>query len=194
MTVKKTKLLISILLISIFSIGCASRRAAFKPGFDIKKIRTIGLGKFGDFGSYPGSGGAVRDEFTRQLIRAGFNISEEDKGVDVILSATLTQYIPEKRYLFYSPKTEEGKQTIKIIPPLEIGGTGVYSLGSSIGPGGEEGRILVSNAVAGISARLLDPVTNEVIWTDSYTYEGFDIRGSIEICVNFLLKPLILGE
>jgi hypothetical protein len=184
--------------VSVFLAGgCAMRMAAVKPGFEIKTIRTVALGQFTGTGQYQGSGDTVRDEFARQLLKSGFVVKRAGENADAVLSATVTQYSPERRFLFYTPQSQSQAQQqtqINLVQPLEIGGSNVYSLGSAMGVNSDESKILVSNASAGVSASLIDPAKGEILWSDSFSYEGFDIQWAVESVVNRLVKSLITGK
>ncbi|MBU2567387.1 MAG: hypothetical protein KJ967_01260 [Elusimicrobia bacterium] len=172
--------------------GCVSHpRVAIKRGYDISKIKTIGLGRFTNFANYENSGDVARDEFARQLILMGFIVKQSEEGVDAVLEGGISQFAPSKKYLFYAGEKQPGVTTQVVVsaPAIEISGSNVYYLGRAFGLR-DESQILVSNATVGISARLIDTATNEIIWTNSFTYEGLDVQMAVENVVNFLVRSI----
>ncbi|OGS19628.1 MAG: hypothetical protein A3J83_04870 [Elusimicrobia bacterium RIFOXYA2_FULL_40_6] len=172
----------------VFLSGCATgNRSAVKQGYDFTKVQTIGIGNFaGD------SGASVSGEFIRQLLRSGYNVktSVTDSDVDLILEGNVDQYIPQKQYLFYN-SGKNNTNTVVVTPPVsEISGANTYSLGTPFGLG-DKAEVIVSNATVGITARLVDTKTHEIVWTNSYSYESFDIKGAIESTVGYLISSFV---
>jgi hypothetical protein len=189
----KYKIYLRLIFCILFVSGCVSSRIAFKPGYDFTKVTTIGLGDFNSFMGYRTSGELVRDAFTRQFIRAGYTVKQSINNVDVIVTGSVTDFSPSKRYLFYSGNAGENTQVIVTSPALEISGSNVYNLGTAFGLG-TSAQILVSNATAGVTARLIDPGTNEIVWSNSFSYEGLDIQTAVEGVVNHLVKSIIVKK
>jgi len=169
-------------------ISCAPR-VAIKKGFDFTKIKTIGIGEITPEG--PGSE-IVKDEFTREFILMGYNVKRSIKDVDIILSGAITEYSPSKKYLMFIGDNGTTAQTQVIVtqPVMEISGSNVYSLGTAFGLG-TKGQIVVSNATAGVTVRLIDPIQNEVVWTYSYSYEGLDIQTAVSSVVSYIVKTFV---
>ncbi|OGS22463.1 MAG: hypothetical protein A2252_01340 [Elusimicrobia bacterium RIFOXYA2_FULL_39_19] len=173
------------LVVLLLLTSCVStKRAVVKPGYDFGKISTIGIGKFSPSDSSNASGETVRNEFARQLLSAGYNVKWSDTEGDVVVEGSVNQYIPEKKYLFYKPKSAD--KTI-VVSPTEVTGVNGYSVGKAYGMG-ENAEIVVTNAMVGLNVRIVDPKTREVVWTNSYTYEGFDIQTAIESNVYYMVK------
>lgn len=153
-----------------------------KQGYDFSKVRVIGMGNFTG-----ASGNSVSGEFARQLLIRGYNVKTSVKEVDAVLEGSVDQYIPQKQYLFYNNSNSDAN-TVVVVPAVsEITGANTYSLGAPFGLK-DKGEVVISNATAGVTARLIDAKTQEIIWTNSYTYESFDIKASIENTVNYLVN------
>ena len=186
-SLKYAVLLCILCLAGSFLSSCVTSRAAFKHDYDFTGIRTIGMGMFQ--GGDAGASELVKDAFIRQLIRSGYSVKQTTKDVDVIVRGSITEFLAPQRYLFYTQR-DEGSTNINIGPrTLPISGSNVYNLGSAFGLKGDS-QIMVSNATAGISAKLVDPETMEIIWSNSYTYEGIDIQAAVEGAVNFLVQSI----
>ncbi|MBU0951222.1 MAG: hypothetical protein KKH91_00115 [Elusimicrobia bacterium] len=175
--------LASMFLLMLLS-GCATvNRSAIKPGYDFSKVQTVGIGNFsGD------SSASVSGEFVRQLLRSGYNVkmSATDRDVDLILEGNVDQYVPKKQYLFYN--NGNNANTVVVTPPIaEISGTNTYSLGKASGLN-DKAEVIVSNASIGITARLVDAKTHDIVWANSYSYESFELKGAIESTVNYLVN------
>lgn len=183
-----------ILIIGLFLFSCAPR-VAIKKGYDITKIRNIYITHFIPFRHQTSSASMVMDEFTRQLMKSGFNIVTDPAKAQLVLYGTVTQFYPSKKFFIYTPDTEEAKETTVIVqhPPVEISGENVYSRGTVFGFGGKA-EILVSNSTLGVSAKLVDPKTEEVVWANSYLYEGLDIQCVTEAVVRYLVKSILKAK
>jgi len=186
---------LSTVFLLTFFIACAPTRIAIKLGYDFNRIKTIGVSEFVGEGE---SGQVVRDEFIRQLLKKGFSVKavsekepnweQKKQEIDVLLTGSVTRYLPERKFLVYlGEKTTD--QKIIVYPSLtEITGTYGYTWGRISGL--EESRILITNATVGVAAKIIDLKTGEVVWADSYTYEGLDIQTALENVVRYFLHSL----
>lgn len=188
---KKFPLSTRYFLLAIVLTACAPTRLAIKPGYDFSQIKKISVEEFSGEGE---SGKIVQEEFIRQFLKKGFSVkgtakeAETKEMVDVLIGGTVTRYLPERKFLVYlGEKTTD--QKIIVYPSLaEISGTSGYAWGRIAGLEGS--RILVTNATIGIAAKMVDSKSGEVIWADSYTYEGLDIQTATENVVRYFLRSL----
>jgi hypothetical protein len=178
-------------LLSTVLIACAPTRLAIKTGYDFSQIKIIGVSEFGGEGE---SGKIVQEEFIRQFLKKGLIVKEvgketkPEREIDILVTGAVTRYLPERKFLVY---LGEGTTDQKIIiyPSLtEISGTYGYAWGRIAGLEGSQ--ILVTNATIGIAAKMVDPKSGEVIWADSYTYEGLDIQTATGNVVRYFLHSL----
>ena len=178
---------------SIIFIGCGPR-VAIRTDYDFNKIARIGILRFGSsqiqyLSSYdPGS--AVADEFIFQFLRRGVKVVERSRienvlkehrlwksgnidpatikkmgrllGVDVLIMGTVTKYIPDKKKRIYI-RDDNGEV---------------------------QEEIFLVEAEVGISARMVDVVTGEVIWAGSYEYDSFYVDAAIRQAVSALVNSL----
>lgn len=152
------------------------------PGIDFSKIKSV-LVLEPEFAEQR----FVTDEFARQLMARGYRVrvGGPSAGSDVWLQVTVSQVIPDKKYLV-PLEGALGRQTLVLNPITEIGGRSLYPSGS--GAGVQDAQILVSNATLSLSARLLTPDTQELLWSGSVTYEGLDLDVAVEGSVASLFK------
>ena len=83
-------------------------------------------------------------------------------GVDGILTGTVTRYMPDEKETIYF-KNKKGRI---------------------------ESEIFLKEAQVGISAKFIDGDTGEIVWSDNYSYSGFDIDDTINVVVEVILERL----
>lgn len=169
-------------------------RATIDPNYDFKKIETVRVGNFVSDSLYESSGGVVKNIFIKQLLENGYRVVLDEKAdSDVTIEGSLTVFQPDKKYLIYSENNKSGRvnhaPVIYTNNIVEIGGSNVYDLGTAFGFDGTN-RVIASNATVGITAYMIDTVTGEIIWSDSYTYEGLDLSSALNGAVRYILKTL----
>ncbi len=185
-------LTVSLAICAVF-IGCGPK-VAFRSDYDFKKIARIGVLKFDSsqiqyLPSYD-PGNAIADEFVFQFLNRGIkvvershieNVIKEQKlwksgyidpatikkmgkilGVDALIMGSVTRYIPDKKNRVYI-KDDQGKI---------------------------QEEIFLVEAEVGISARMVDVVTGEVIWVSSYVYDSFYVDTAIRQAVSAILDSL----
>jgi hypothetical protein len=157
-------------------------RTATMPGTDFSKFKTVLV-----LDPPYSEQRFVTDEFARQLIARGYRVrvGSPSSGSDVWLQITVSQVIPDKKYLV-PLEGAGGRQTMVLNPITEIGGRSLYPSGS--GAGLQDAQILVSNATLTLSARLLTPETQDLLWSGTVTYEGLDLDMAVEGSVASLFK------
>ncbi len=194
-TLKKTPLgaIFSLIVLAVLFYGCGPK-VAFIEGYDFGRIERVGVIKFDSsqvnyFSSFdPGS--AVADEFVFQFINRGVRVVERSRlenilreqnlwdsgrldpetvkeagkllGVDALVMGTVTRYVPDKKERIY--------------------------VRDSAGRVREE--IFLVEAEVGVSARMVDVETGEIIWAGSHVHESFYIDTAIRQAVSALLNSL----
>ncbi|MFC2061591.1 CsgG/HfaB family protein [Elusimicrobiota bacterium] len=188
---------IFILFLAIAAVtfcGCGPK-VAFRPDYNFNKIERIGVLKFDSsqirtFDNYIDPGNAVADEFVFQFLSRGIRVVERSRlesiirehnlwksgnidpatiremgkilGVDALIIGTVTKYVPDKKNRVYI-KDDKGKL---------------------------QEEIFLVDAEIGISARMVDVVTGEIIWASSYKYDSFYISSAIRQAVSAILDSL----
>ena len=173
-----------------FVSACAAPRAAYFSGYDFSKVKTIQIGEFSPAPNQSNSGQIIASEFIRQLLAAGYKVrTSESEDVDVILSGNVLEFQPNRRYLITENSQSQAQNVIISQPPIEVGVSNTYNLGSAFGLG-DNSKVIVSNATVGVSAFLKDKKTGEIIWSNSYTYEGLDLESALSGAAGYLTKSI----
>ncbi|MGM0567827.1 MAG: CsgG/HfaB family protein [Elusimicrobiota bacterium] len=184
----------SLLFVFILAAAGCGPKIAFRENYDFSEVERVGIIKFDssgvDFttGSDPGS--AIADEFVFQLLHRGVRVVERSRlesilrehnlwksgdinsetiremgqilGVDAIVMGTVTRYNPDRKERIYI-KDSEGRVR-------------------------EE--IFMIDAEVGISARMVDTQSGEVIWASSYVSDSFYMDTAIRQAVSAILNSL----
>lgn len=177
MTYKKNFIIFYLLFLS----ACAPY-LAYKKDYDFSRIKKIAVLNFDSYIGFDSSGRVVRDEAIRFLLKNNISVVEREKidavlqekdfdytkagellGADAILLGSVNKYIPEKEdYIYFKDENGNIDYEVKYF-----------------------------DAEIGLNARLIDAETGEVIWSNIYTYESFDLESALISSVNGLLRNLI---
>ncbi|MDR1695339.1 MAG: hypothetical protein LBR69_01715 [Endomicrobium sp.] len=182
----------SVLAVFFIFTSCAANRAVIRPDYDFSSVKTVMVGNFTSANDvYGTSGSAVQSAFIKYLLARGYKVVTDGRaGADVLIEGSVTMFQPDKKYLVRGPDREYywygGVYTSDIV---EIGGSNVYDLGTAFGIDGEN-RIIASNATVGVYAYMTDFGTGEVVWSDSFTYEGLDLSSALDGVVKYIIKTL----
>ncbi|MCS7151039.1 MAG: hypothetical protein NZ928_01465 [Endomicrobia bacterium] len=180
-----TKSLVILVVVSFFS--CVTPRGTFYKGFDPQKITIISVGEFKPYGNYISSGELVKNLMIEHLLKRGYIVKEENSAdVEYVLTGSVTRFLPEKKYLVY---TGTEKQQVMIGGPLtEISGSYVYNIGSAFGI--PDSQVVATNSTVGVSARLVEKKTGNVVWTSSFVYEALTVETAADVVANYLITSL----
>lgn len=186
MKITKTTFFFGIITI-LFFIGCMTPRGVFYKNFNPQKINIISVGEIKPFGRYETSGEMVRDLIIQHLLARNYTVKEENSSdVEYILLGSVTKFLPEKKFLVYTGT--ENQQVMLGGPLTEISGSNVYNIGSAFGVPNSE--IVVTNATVGVSLRLVEKSSGNVVWSSSFVYEALTSDTAAEIVVNYLITSL----
>jgi len=189
----KIKFYILLLIAFCFS-GCVSSNAVYKQDYDFSKIKNV----YVENGSYSSQTQAIRDSIIKQLMSKGFNLKASSTDADIIVDYSITEYQPSKKYLIHKedpfppahPAGMHGPGHVNSVvvynDPVEIGGSSVYDLGTAFGV--DNATVIASNATVGVSLTIKDVATKDIIWTNSYTYEGLDLTSAVDGVIRYILK------
>ncbi len=181
-------------LILLLLLGGCGPKIAYRQDYDFSAIQRVGVIRFDGAGlgltagAEPGS--AVADEFVFQLLNRGARVIERSRlesvlrehnlwrsgdidpetvkemgqilGVDAIIMGTITRFVPDKKERIYVRDRE----------------------------GNVREEIFLVEAEVGISARMVDVETGEIIWAGSYVYDSFYMDTAIRQAVNAILNSL----
>jgi hypothetical protein len=177
--------------------ACASPRAVIKKDYDFASVKTVRVERFAADAQYSNSGNAVQSAFIRQLLAKGYGVTV-DGNADAVICGSITTYAPDKKYLIRLPEEDRfhNKRDGRYAQPViytsditEISGSTMYDLGPAFGLN-EPNKIMASNATVGIYAYMVDSATDEIVWSDSYTYEGLDLSSALDGAVRYILRSL----
>lgn len=174
-------------------IGCGPK-VAIRKDYDFSKIVRVGVLKFDSsqvqFLSSYDPGNVVADEFVFQFIDRGIKVVERSRieniikehnlwksgnidpstikemgkilGVDALIMGTVTRYIEDKKERIYI-RDDTGRL---------------------------KEEIFLVEAEVGISARMVDVVTGEVVWAGAYVYDSFYTESAIRQAISGILDSL----
>ena len=182
-----------LLLIAFCFFGCASSNAVYKQDYDFSKIKNV----YVENGSYSTQTQAIRDSIIKQLMSKGFNLKSSSADADIIVNYSITEYQPSKKYLVHKDEPYPYHEPVPYGPrhsntivvhndPVEISGSSVYDLGTAFGV--DNATVIASNATVGVSITIKDVSTKDIIWTNSYTYEGLDLTSAVDGVIRYILK------
>jgi len=173
---------LSITAIVFFMPACVSLTPVYKQNYDFSNIKTIYVAEFG----YSQEGKVIQSAVIKQLMQQGYKIkSAYDQDVDIIADGSISTYQPSQTYMIRDYDDDLSNTIIYNDSPFEVGGS-VYDAGTVFGI--SDARLFSTTASVGLSISMKDPKTNEIVWTNSYTYEGFDLNTSLEGVVKHILK------
>jgi len=174
-----------ILFIGIFS--CVTPRGTFYKGFDPQKLSVIAVEDFKPYGEESSSGDMIKNLMIEHLLKRGYTVKEKEAvDVEYVLVGSVTRFLPEKKYLVYMGTD---KQQVMLGGPLtEISGNYVYNIGSAFGVPNSD--VVATNSTVGVSARLIEKSTGNVVWTSSFVYEALTVETAADVVVNYLITSL----
>lgn len=214
---KNLSFLPALSLVALFLSSCM-KPVAIRENYDFGRIKRVGVISFKDYPSHPNSGETVGDTFVKHLLRAGYNVIErtdlekvltEQKlnisgiidqatakkignisGIDAVITGTVSLFSPAKKDVVLvkvkevttegrREKQSEGKE--KIEKPERVITKTVEK---------EEPHIYTIEAEVGITAKMIDVETGEIIWASSYSYEAVNSQIAIETVVAEILGEL----
>ena len=147
--------------------------------------------------SYSAQTQAIGDSIIKQLMSKGFTLKTSSNDADIIVSYSITEYQPGKKYLIHKEEPfpqpphpagmyRHGNSVVVYNDPVEISGSSVYDLGTAFGV--DNATVIASNATVGVSITIKDVATKDIIWTNSYTYEGLDLTSAVDGVIRYILK------
>lgn len=168
-------------------MGCAAKKANIKAGYNFAGIHRLAMGA--------GSGAgheAVATEFVRQLVTSGLTITEQSKAADAVLVITVVDYKPDDKTLIFLGKVQSAngaESTVTLINPV-VSMAGRQAMPETALAGWPKMQMVSGSASLGVIAQLKDAHTGQVVWTDSYSYEGLDMASAARLVVERLATEL----
>jgi hypothetical protein len=171
------------LSLSIGLSACATSKA--KTGYHFTPQTRVLVSAFdGDGGT------SVTQEFIRQLLAAGFTVTDKAQSADVVLSGSVTDYhASDKMLIFLGAAVFPGPkgQSLDVDNPIISGHSSTSDTTALTLP---KTQLVVASASIGLSATVKDLKTGDLLWANSYSYEGLTMESTIQIVVNTLVRSI----
>jgi len=166
--------------------GCvAAPRGAFRKGFDPATVQEIAVGTFSSEQGF--SSEFLRDVFTQELLRRGVSVKTQPSAARYVLKGTVARFVPERQFMISA-----GTHNAVIVNRVtEVPGSTVYNVGPVFGLQHEQ--VVLTNATVGVSARLEDAATGDVLWTGSFSYEALSVETAAQAVARYLVNALFGG-
>jgi hypothetical protein len=161
--------------------------ASIKPVVAPVKIRRVAVTPFEGT-----SGAAVSNDFVRQLLAAGLEVSAQAQDADAIFSGEVLEYRPSDKVLVYlgnTPVIVAGGSAVTVTNPVV---SLTSAAGNNEGPAPSRQSTQIVSVIATVSAkaRLTEAKTGRVVWTDEYGYESLDSAGASQTVATVLVRSL----
>ncbi|HBU69738.1 MAG TPA: hypothetical protein DEE98_05080 [Elusimicrobia bacterium] len=179
MRINKLSLLFA-LAFAVFFSSCATQTLVLKQGYDFSKVKRVAVLPFsGDI--YSNSGQMVSEIFMKHLLGAGYNVVERNE-----LDAIMKEYNLSKSGLM---NPEQIKQ-------LKLSGVDALVAGSITKDTPEmnlfeNGYPRFVAAQAGITCRMIDVETGELLWAGSDTYDGMTQQTAFDYLAESIVRQLV---
>ncbi len=175
------------ILILFFIFGCVTPKGTFYKDFDPQKLSVISVGEINSYSDNPSSGEMIKNLIVEHLLQRGYTVKERNSyDVDYVLVGSVTRFLPEKKYLVYIGTDK--KQIILGGPLAEISGSYVYNIGSAFGI--PDSNVVATNSTVGVSLRLIEKSSSNIVWTSSFVYEALTVETAADVVVNYLITSL----
>ena len=123
-------------------------------------------------------GAAATDEFVKQLVGTGLEVTDSHHPGDVVLKGSVIDYKSNNQLMVFlggnNPILTPSTQATPESAMLGVHKTQVASV----------------MATVGIQARLLDTSTHNIVWAGSYSYEGLDLPTALTRVVGALKQSM----
>lgn len=142
---------------------------------------------------FEGNGGsAIANEFIRQLLAEGFEISDRAQGVDAVLSGAVTTYKPGEKLMVvlgHTSMVNATGQTVDVANPIiSLNSSPVTSESPAFGV--PNAQIVAVSASVEVIAKLTHVASGNVVWGDEFSYEALDMKDAVQAVVDELVKSL----
>lgn len=179
-------LLLALCLLPFCFFGCAVAPPPVKPQApSLAKIHRVGVLPV------EGEGGAdAFHELVRQLLGAGFEVTEPTKKPDAWVSARMTEYKTANKQIVFlgEHRSVEAATNAPVVTNPVVSGMGTVVDGSTLGK--PKSQMVLVNAVTGMQIRLMDPASKSVLWVQEFSYEGVDVASALEAMTHVLVHAL----
>jgi curli biogenesis system outer membrane secretion channel CsgG len=171
-----------LLFLALFVSSCAVQSVVLKPDYDFKKIKRVAVIEFRDAAYYPNSGAMASEMFTKYLLKTGYNVIERDeiqtlmREHDLSLAGVLNR--------------EQVKEFGKICGvDAIITGSIPTAIPERVYYEGGNSHFIA--AQVGLTCRMIDVETGEVLWAGSNTYDAMNMQTAFEYLVSSIVNQFM---
>jgi len=174
-------LIISVLFVSLFLGSCASQSVFLKKGYDFSQVRRIAVIQFKDPTSTGSTGSMVSQLFMKYFLESGYNVVERDE-LDAIMR--------EKQL---SDSNLLNPDTVKQFKLSGIDAivTGTVTRSYPESELYEGGYVHFTAAQVGLTCRMIDVSTGELLWAGSDTYDAMNTQTAFDYLTSSLVNDLV---
>jgi hypothetical protein len=174
---KKFFLLCIVLMFSLPS--CVINNAVVKPGYDFAKVKSIRVNQLSSRERCKDISGSVQSLLIQDLLASGYDVvSDANVKVDCVIDGSVTS--------FYRVREEWADSGFYFGYPGRY-----YRRGYSwVSMPMCDGVVYTNRINIGISARMTDVETGQIVWSDSISNESWDEDSAISGVVKYILKSL----
>lgn len=172
---------IVIMFLVLLIVSCATQTIVLKKDYDFNKIKRIAVLPFKAPAFNEEKGSMVSQLFVKYLLKAGYDVIEREE-----LDAILREHQLSQTNLMDS-------NYIKQLKLLGIDALVAGSITKSIPEREfyEDSRIRFIAAQCGLTCRMIDVTTGEIIWAGSDTYEGMTEQSAFDYIAYSLVNELV---
>ena len=184
---KKSNLSIFLMLVmSLFISSCSTQTIALKRGFDFTQIKRVAVLSFKDPTYTQSEGSMVAELFVKYMLDLGYNVIERDQ-LDAILK--------EKQL------SESSLVDPMTVRQLKLSGidaiiTGTITMSVAEREYTAGGFDQFVPAQVGLTCRMIDAGTGEILWAGSDTYDAVNTQTAFDYLTGSLVRDIskALGE
>jgi hypothetical protein len=166
--------------------ACATKQKPIKSVADFSRIHKISVVPF------EGTGGReVTDEFVRQLLALGLEVTDSQHPGDAVLKGAVEDYKPAHTLMVFLGKTTvlvPGGQPVTVNNPILSPGTAQVTPNAAAGT--RNAQVASVSAMVGVEAQLTEASSGAALWSGTYSYEAMDMPGAIQAVVGALAQSL----
>jgi hypothetical protein len=199
-------------LVAAVLAGCAPQPAV-SPTYDFSQVERVGVLQFDSYGDQPSSGEVIANQFAIELLRQGYEVIERRRlravlrdhklqhkrpltpaevrelgyalGVDALLTGAVMDYTPSRREVLRFDSEEDDVDDL--VHDLRLD-SDVFILAE-----GPNYVTYLTQAHVGVSVRLIDVGTGEVVWATSGESSAFSLEQAVQWAVSRVLSSLPRG-
>lgn len=181
MNKRYVSVLLFILSLVILS-SCALRSSVLRSGYDFSKIKKIAVLDFKSADFQPISGHMASDIYIKYLLHEGYNVIERIeldsilREHDIVFSGAMDPKQIKKIGKLTGVDAFVAGSVLQFVPEIYVYATG---------------KIEFTAAQVGITARMIDVESGQVLWTGSNAYDGMNTQVASEYLIASLVRQMM---